>query len=75
MSRPRHRPLNIDTTLQELRRAHQGSLQVCSAVKINGPEYQAAQAAARAINDLAGQLTGDPACFHAKPHRTGSKNE
>jgi hypothetical protein len=41
---------------------------LCAAVSPSGERYRLCSAVLRAIDDLAGDLTGDETYYHSKPH-------
>lgn len=48
-----------DQVLEKLGVGRSGAVQVCTEAKINSDEYRAAGAVMTAIDDLAGELTGN----------------
>ena len=67
--RPRRFDLPPDQTeiLETLRACRRVMIEISCKVKINGPVYLAADNVMRAIDGLAGELTGDREFFWLKP--------
>ena len=63
--------INKPVVLAKLKEGRKGAMLVCATAKIGGDEYRAAERVAEAVDDLAEQLTGDAALFHAPSHSSG----
>ena len=75
MTKARRSSCDMTTVLQNLRIGRSGAISICMSVRVNSPEYRAADTVVEAVDDLVACLTGDQTLLHTSAHRTrtGSK--
>ena len=69
--RPHFSPLDKHPLLDALGNARHWVIRFSSAQDFHSPQRRICEDLNKAIDALAGELTGDPSYFHAKPHGGG----
>lgn len=67
---PRRSSFELNPTLEKLREGRKGASAVCAGSKIGSDQYLAANAVLKALDDLAGALTGDDEALWTELHAT-----